>query len=150
MLVADLLIQGDPTLWSLAKPFDASTFVQSSAPESIDVLAPLAGTLLLSVKAAGSVAVIQPPAGAIPTDYKSAVPFLYLPKPAGFRSINDTYPLPASTNLANLMGQITGTMDQGSRLAVELDRGLIRALVLNGATLPFVVVCPANVPPASS
>jgi hypothetical protein len=36
-------------------------------------------------------------------------------------------------------------MTSGSRLAVDEAAGpLVRVLVINGATLPFAVVCPAN------
>jgi hypothetical protein len=48
--------------------------------------------------------------------------------------------LPAGTNLAELQAQIAAAMTQQTTCTVQTGDGV---LLLNGATLPFVVIFPA-------
>jgi hypothetical protein len=139
-----LQIDGDPTLWWLRQPVDAGELTGPGGPQSIDVISPLNGTLLLSATSAASLALANPPVGAIPTDAITPTPVLYLPLPGGFTDVSDGYPLPAGTDLEALKREITAAMSGGSRVAVGVHRMDAQMLVLNGAALPFAIVCPAN------
>lgn len=134
-------IEGDPTRWW----FDQSIDVGKLAGQvlSVEVKAPLAGTLVISARAASAVVLERAP-GAVPRALDHPSPVVYVPTSAGPSSGSHGYELPASADPSNLAGQITAAMHDGRRQAVALASG---TLVLNGATLAFAVVAPAN-PPA--
>ena len=130
-----LQIEGDPTQWWPAQPFGASQL--TGQPLSIPVLGPLHGTLVLSGKAA-NVAVFNSSAQPAPT-IKSQVPSVYVPTAAGLSAGHVGYELPTSANLDDLASQIIAAMQSDHYQTITLNGG--GALVLNGATLPFVVLC---------
>ncbi len=146
-----LRIEGDPTTWVLSEPVaEPATLTGSGEPFRIPVAAPLSGTLLLSRRAAAS-AVLYSPAdvgGAIPSGARLVTAVLYLPSVTGAASpaaaAPPWYPLPPSADLAALETEIMGAMSQGTFSTVEFSSvASSGVLVLNGATLPFVVLCPA-------
>jgi hypothetical protein len=146
-----LRIQGDPNIWELGEPVDEASLT-SGKPIQVTTLAPLAGTLVLAARAAASVVLFNPPpVGVIPSDAKLPTPFLYLPAAT---KINPDpppgYPLTAETDLAALAVDIATAMSEGTFYAVGFAGGVQYGapyngvLLLNGATLPFVVICQAS------
>jgi hypothetical protein len=137
---ANLRIAGDPTNWRLSQAIGPEDLTQpDNAPFRATVIAPRAGTLLLSSRAAASVVLSGVGGGATPNG-GPMVPeaFLYLPSVTGLtaKAPANMYPLPAGTDLTALEGEITTAMSQGQPCTVQLDESVI---VLNGATLPFAV-----------
>jgi hypothetical protein len=130
-----LQIDGDPTKWWPDQEFNASQL--TGQPLSIQVFAPLWATLVLSGKAA-SVAVFAASAQQPPT-LKPTSPSIYLPTASGISAGHFGYELPTSVNLDNLASQIIASMRSGHDQTVTVNGG--GALVLNGATLSFVVLC---------
>jgi hypothetical protein len=130
-----LQIEGDPTEWWPAQAFEASQL--TGQPLSIPVLGPLQGTLVLSGKAA-NVAVFDSSAQPGPT-IESQVPSVYVPTAAGLSAGHTGYELANNVNLTDLANQIIAAMQSGHGQTIALNGG--GALVLNGATLPFVVLC---------
>lgn len=131
-----LQIEGDPTKWWPAQPFTASQL--TGQPLSIQVLEPAMGTLVLSGKAA-SVVVFEAssqtgPDGTVGPE----APSIYVPTGAGLSTGHLGYELPASANLTNLANQIMASMRSGQSETITLNGG--GTLVLNGATLSFVVL----------
>ena len=141
-----LQITGDPAKWWLEQPLQASQL--TGQPLSVPVKAPLAGTLLLSARSA-SVAVFNSPfEGAVPSDQKLPAPVIYLPTAAGPSAQFAGYELPATTDLAKLAGEITALMHGGGSLDIPLGGAATGGvLMLNGATVPFVVLCQATAGP---
>jgi hypothetical protein len=147
-------IEGDMTGWVPASPDDISKLSQPGDTVSLQVTAPLTGTLLLSRKAAASVTVVTlgNSGDVIPGNFKTATPAIYLPSPNGYTASAEgpgggpiIYQLPSVTNLATLTSNIAAAMSAGSSLSLDFDNGLSSGtLWLNGATLPFVVLCPAT------
>lgn len=135
-----LQIEGDPTKWWLGQAIQASQLTGQAL--SIEVDAPLAGTLLLSPRSA-SVAVFNEGAAANQLDL--TYPVIYVPTATGPSAGSAGFELPASPDLATLAGEITALMNNGSRQTIPLGASG-GALVLNGATLSFVVLCPATAP----
>jgi hypothetical protein len=145
-----LRIEGDPTSWTLTAAIDAGQVLMSGAPVAVPVSAPLAGRLLLSPRAVGSVAYLHvlDDHGHIPSGAQLPQPCLYVPSATGpdpHSSPPRYYALPPLSNLAALEAEITAAMSGGTVLTVDLagptDNG---AVVLNGAALSFVVLCPAT------
>jgi len=132
-------IEGDPTKWWFEQSIDVGELAEQSL--SIQVHAPLAGTLVLSPKA-GSVLVVEQ--GSVPSALNNVKPVIYVPTPGGPSAGSPGHELPSSANLSNLAGQLETALRAGSRQSVALSSG---TLVLNGATLAFVVVAPPH-PPA--
>ena len=137
-----LQIQGDPTKWWPVQPVQAS---QLTGPVmSVPIKAPLVGTLLISARAA-SVAVFNTvfdPEGVVPSDVAVPMPTIYVPSAAGPTVGSTGYQLPLNTDLASLATQITALMQGGESQAITLGGAASGGeLVLNGATLPFVVLC---------
>ena len=134
-----LQIADDPTKWWLSQPADVSHL--SGPTARFEVTAPLAGLLLLSVKAAPSVALVnvavQP---ATPKVVAMTASAIYLPTAAGPSAGSAGYELPASVDLGTLANQITTLVGAGDTQPISLSSG---TLVLNGASLSFVVLCPA-------
>jgi len=137
-----LQIDGDPTKWILNDPMDAGQLTGLGEPLAIQVTRPLEGTLLLCPSAVAGVALLDPgPVGWMPGIVLTLRPVLYLPSPAGPTDTNHGYALPASADPAQLEGDITAAMSRGTTLSVDLAGGVV---VLNGATLPFAVLCRAS------
>jgi hypothetical protein len=132
-------IEGDPTRWWFEQSIDVGGLAEQAL--SIQVHAPLVGTLVLSPKA-GSVLVVEQ--GSVPTALNNPHPVIYVPTPGGPSAASPGHDLPSSVNLSNLASQLAAAMRGGSRQSVALASG---TLVLNGAALAFVVVAPPN-PPA--
>ena len=138
-------IEGDPTQWWFAQPISASQL--TGQPLSLQVSAPVVGTLVLSGKAA-SVAVFDLPSGQAPNLLDVPVQAIYVPTATGISGGNVGYELPASADLGNLASQIAAVMGGGNTQVVALGGTTSGGtLVLNGATLSFVVLCQQN-PPA--
>jgi hypothetical protein len=141
-----LHVEDDPTLWKLSEPIDAPTVILSGQPFRTTIVAPLPGTLVLSCRVAASVVLLSPldvPGGTGATPNGIAfptAPFMYLPSAAGLKS-PPGYQLPPGTDLAVLENNITAAMSQRTFYTVEFGDSV---LVLNGGTLPFVVLFPAT------
>jgi hypothetical protein len=136
-----LQIEGDPTQWWLVQPITPNQLTGQAL--TVQVQAPLAGSLLLSANSA-SVAVMTSQ-GAEPTSLAIPNAAIYVPTAAGPSAGYAGYELPASADLATLAGEITTLMNNGSRQIIAIGAGGSGGLVLNGATLSFVVLCPATV-----
>lgn len=140
-------ISGDPTRWWFDQPIDSSSLTDQ--PVSIELTAPLLGALIVSPRSAASVAIVHPGAeGAIPSDLDILAPTIYLPTATGPSAGSVIgYQLPVSADLTALAAQITAAMRAGTRQAIALGGASMGgALVLNGATLAFAVVCKVNAP----
>ena len=130
-------IQGDPTQWWLAVPVQPGQLTGKTL--SVQVQAPLAGTLLISPKAAN----VAFGTGTEPTALDATAPAIYVPTATGPAAGSAGYELPASADLTTLAGQITTLMDKGSSQTIALAASGA-TLALDGATLSFVVLCPAT------
>jgi hypothetical protein len=64
--------------------------------------------------------------------------------PGGFADGSRGHALPSGTDLAALEREITAAMGDGTRMTVDVGGPEAVVLVLNGATLPFAVLCPAS------
>ncbi len=141
-----LQIGDDPTKWETDEPVDPSQLTKPTVP--LPITAPLLGTLLISARAA-SIAVMNiedgGPAGGIPSDFKVLVESLYLPTGTGAAQTWTGYQLSPGVNLGDLQTQIAALMTEGTTQTITLGSGANSAVVLNGATLPFVVLAPVNV-----
>ena len=139
-MVSYLQIADDPTKWWLSQPADVSHLTGPTA--RFEVKAPLAGLLLLSVKAASSVALVNVPVQpGTPKVVAMTAPAIYLPTAAGPSAGSAGDELPASVDLGNLANEITTLVGAGHAQPIALSSG---TLVLNGASLSFVVLCPAT------
>jgi hypothetical protein len=145
-------IEGDPNVWRLRDDVGEADLTGSREPLHLEVLSPLAGTLLLSPKA--SVALYDTlssrhpvyPNGFIPLE----PPMLYLPSMTVLKTRDSAYPLEFAllpdTNLERLEREIAAAMTRSTVHKVQFDSvDETGVLVLNGATLPFVVLCPSRV-----
>jgi hypothetical protein len=146
-----MLVSGDPTVWTLAQPVAASPLSQLGDVVQIAVAGPLTGSLLLSGRSAASVVVFNPspldqPSGGgevIPSGVEPATPAIYLPSSTGPALGATLYGLPSITNLTTLGNNIAAAMSAGSSLTIDYGTAAVGGvLTLNGATLPFVVLCP--------
>lgn len=134
-----LQVADDPTKWWLSQPADVSHLAGPTA--RFEVTAPLAGMLLLSVKAAPSVALVNVPNQPVtPKVVAMTAPAIYLPTAAGASAGSAGYELPTSVDLGNLANEIATLVGAGHTQPVALSSG---TLLLNGASLSFVVLCPA-------
>ena len=128
-------IEGDPTKWWLPQPVQASQL--TGQPLSLQVSAPVLGSLILSGKAA-SVAVFDLPSGQVPGIVNVSAASLYVPTAAGASMGHTGYGLSPAVNLDGLPNQIMALMRSGHVQTVALNGG--GTLVLNGATLSFAVL----------
>jgi hypothetical protein len=138
-------IQGDPTKWWVDPGQSVNVDQPASQTLSVQITAPLKGTLLISPKAA-SIAVFENPPGAdAPNPLPSLGAAIYVPTPTGPSGNSPGYYLPPSVNLSDLSSQIATIMGEGQSQTVALG-GISSGgtLVLNGATLSFVVLCGAT------
>jgi hypothetical protein len=139
-----LYIGSDPTRWELGNPEPVPPpWRDSSDPVALAVVRPLSGTLVLVPRRAGSIALL-----AAEFDYpwipsQLLLPHIYVPTPAGVGVPTPGYSLAADTNLDKLEQAIMAAMRDGTPLDLAVT-GLngTGVLVLNGAMLPFVVLCP--------
>lgn len=133
-------IGDDPTKWWLVQPFNANQL--TGQPLTLDIASPIGGWMVLSGRAA-SVAVFNEPDATVPADVTPAGGNIYLPTGAGASAHNYGYGLAPNEALAadNLGAQIATAMHNGTRMTIPLYGG---TLVINGATLDFVVVQPAS------
>lgn len=136
-----LRIDGDPATWVLREAIDAGQLTGPGDPPALQVTSPLQGTLLVSRRSA-SVALLGPdPVGWLPGHIMLPAPVLYLPSPAGPTTTDRGYDLPPEANLAQVQGDIAAAMSAGTVVTVTARGGV---LVLNGAALPFAVLCPVS------
>jgi hypothetical protein len=133
-------IGDDPTKWWLIQPFNAGQL--TGQPLNLNVAGPLSGFLVLSGKPA-SVAVFDEPNATFPPIVNPTSAAIYLPTATGPSAAHFGYVLPPTVNVATLAGQIATTMRNGSRQTITLYGG--GTLVLNGATLLFVVIQPGAI-----
>ena len=132
-----LQIGDDPTKWWLTEPFQASQL--TGQPMTIEVSAPVPGTLVLSPKSA-SIAIVDLPSATVPQAL-GTVAAIYVPSAAGLSAANAGYELPAGVDVANLPGQIVTLMRDGFSTSIALGGSPPGGtLVLNGASLSFVVI----------
>ena len=141
-----LYVGGDPTGWRLVDPVSApAPWQDSSDPVALAVNWPLFGTLVLAPRHAGSVGVLEvsPAQSWIPCQI--VLPHLYVPTPGGVSLSAPGYALAVGTDLTALQQSIEAAMRDGIALDVTVSgpsgSGVI---VLNGAVLPFAVLCPPN------
>jgi hypothetical protein len=148
----DIRIEGDPTSWTLTDPADVSQLAASGEPEALAVSEPLAGRLLLSSRSVGSVVFFQPAMdprhGVVPNGVKLPEQCLYVPSTTGPDPHSNParyYLLPTSTDLDALEKQIMAAMSGGTMVSIDFtgpdQAGVV---VLNGAALSFVVLCPGS------
>lgn len=134
-------IQGDPTKWWVDPRQSVSVDQPTNQTLSVQITAPLKGTLLISPRAA-SVAVFEnPPGASAPSPLPSLGATIYVPTPTGPSGDSPGYYLPPSVNLSDLASQIASIMGEGQSQTVALG-GIASGgtLMLNGATLSFVVL----------
>jgi len=139
-----LQIQGDPTKWWPVQPVEAA---QLRGPTlSVAIQAPLYGTLVISSRTATITLVSKPDVGgSVPSGADILVESIYLPTATGPSPGSTGYELPAGTNLADLASEIATLMSEGKSQAIPLGGALSGGvLMLNGATLPFVVLAPVH------
>jgi hypothetical protein len=131
-------IEGDPTQWWLDPGQSVDVSQLTNQVLKIKITAPLAGTLLISPKA-GSIAVFEnPPGAAKPVPHLQ--PTVYVPTPTGPSFDSPGFDLPSSVDLSDLASQVATAMSKGSSQKVPLGGPESATLVLNGASLPFVVL----------
>lgn len=145
----ELQIGNDPATWYLPSAgYDTvvAALAQPGDPFAIGVIAPLQGQLLLNPVAAGALSVAQPvrPVGWNPSGaFLSQSPLLYVSSAAGLTHDDPGYMLARGYQLDVLEQEILTAMAQKTFVTVSLDEGLGKGiLVLSGATLPYVVICP--------
>jgi hypothetical protein len=145
-MAVNIQIGDDPTKWWLVQPFNANQL--TGQPLTLDIAAPIGGWMVLSGHAA-SVAVFDEPDATVPADVAPAGGTIYLPTAAGASAHNYGYGLVVNEALGgqNLAAEIAAAMHNGTRITIPLYGG--GTLVINGATLDFVVINPASAGGAS-
>jgi hypothetical protein len=143
-----LRVEGDPTLWGLAE-LDVAPSLAAHDPVALEVVSPLAGTLLLAPLRAGSIVVSTPragPGGGWVPCVKLQSPYLYLPSTTGVAAHSPGYLLIApDTDLETLKQDIMAAMREGTFHTVNVSfAGTTGVAMLNGAELPFVVLAAAE------
>lgn len=142
-----LRIDSDPTSWELTKGIDEVP--TSSDPVVLEVYHPLKGNLVLSPRSVGSAVFLDyqlppNPYGTRPNGMPMSNETLYLPSPIGpdMQMIPpNIYTLDGSVDLEVLTADIKAAMTDGTFLPVNVTQGEV---VINGATLPFAVICSPN------
>jgi hypothetical protein len=165
-----LRIAGDPDVWTLGADAKIDVIQQDlinqDSPVTLNVDWPLKGRLVLSPLAVTSVAILTPPGGWIPggdvnspsgwipgggmpppdrrpTNAIQDSALLYVPSPTGPAPDDGGYTLPESTDPTELENEIVTAMTDGTTISVEVTWGAWGGpLLLNGAALPFAVICP--------
>jgi hypothetical protein len=142
-----LQIEGDPASWALGPDSPADVIQQAlisqADPITVNVTAPLKGRLILSTRSVTSVAILAAPIGWIPGGAIELRATLYVPSPTGPTTESHGYALQASADLASLESDIVTALTDGTTIAIPvIDSTFTGPLLLNGETLPFVVLCP--------
>ena len=148
---AELQIGNDPAVWFFdGADYDrvAAGLAQPGAPLTVEVVAPLKGTLILNPQAAGQVTLERPvePVGWNPSGaYLPRSPLLYVSSAAGPTRSHPGYTLAAGYTVAGLERDILAAMTGRTMLSVKLEVGPSGkgVVALSGATLGYAVVCPA-------
>jgi hypothetical protein len=141
-----LHIEGDPTSWGLSVvgPADPGW---GDAPVEVAIIAPVAGTLVLSPARVGSFTLVQPPVGDgwMPA-LALVAPHLYVPTATGLTAAAPGYALaPPDDEIPALITKLIDAMSgSGKRTTVQISAMGGGVVVLNGAQLPFAVVAPAG------
>jgi len=145
-------IGSDPTSWAVPNASSesvAKNLGQATEPVVLTVTAPLAGQLVLSHRAVGSVALIDPPGGRVWQTHDwnpghgsaPTAPLVYLASPAGPGQA-PVYAVSSNINKATAVDDIVAAMKDGTMLTFQVyDASGTGALVINGAALPFAIVC---------
>ena len=151
---AELQIGNDPATWYLPSAgYDTvvAALARPGAPFAVEVIAPLQGRLLLNPLAAGAVSLTLPvrPIGWNPSGVVwPESPLLYVSSATAPTHADPGYALARGYQLDVLEQEILTAMTQKTIVTVSLDEGLGKGiLVLSGATLPYVVVCPPAAKP---
>ncbi len=136
-----LNIQADPTSWGLrtVRPQDP----RWDGPVAVDIIAPVAGTLILSPARLGSFAltpVIENNGWHPGPPIVIVSPYLYIPTAKGLKTGSAGYPLAAQYHLPDLQRSIIDAMRSASTLAVKIDVFGGGVVILDGAQLPFAVL----------
>ncbi|HEY6311752.1 MAG TPA: hypothetical protein VIY52_13245 [Streptosporangiaceae bacterium] len=134
----------DPTVWVLAASQDE--VANATDPAAWQIVYPVEGRLVLSPRSAGSLVVLSaPPGGGTgvgrphgghPTD-------IHLPSVTARTVSSHGYWLEErdlATDVEELERKILTAMADGTRLTLPLISGTGGVLVLDGATLPFIVI----------
>jgi hypothetical protein len=142
-----LRIQGDPASWAVGanSPADMirQALISQGGPITVNVEAPLKGRLILSTRSVASVALLMPPTGWLPGGAIQPRATLYVPSPVGPSTDRHGYTLQASADLAALESGIVTAMTDGTTIEIPVaDQASMGSLLLNGGTVPFVVLCP--------
>jgi hypothetical protein len=143
-------IHGDMNIWTLKENLSPGQLTDPAQPQELSVTKPVNGILLLSVRAAASIILLPDgavdpmvgcdPMGWIPGDVVP-VPYLYLPSGTVSAAEQNRYPLAKNVDTGRLQSQIKAAMAADPGLTVSVDvAGRGSAVVLNCATLPFVVI----------
>ena len=141
----------DPTSWRVPEGVAISSvaqdLAQATAPVPLPVDYPLVGTLVVSARSAGTVLLTPPgPDGSHPSGARLRVPVIRVP--SGVAATVDkpgAHSLGPGTNLAQLQQDIESAMTGGTILTLPIgDAGPNAALVLGGASLAYVILCPAS------
>lgn len=142
-----LRIGTDPTDWEVPQDLDIDAMAQQLAagPVVLPVSYPLNGTLVVSARNAGAVSYALPgPHGSHPTDAELPSPTIHLPSAtAPSHDVPGGDTLPGGTNMHQLQQDIVAAMTDGTFLTVKTSSVPGGALVLNGATLAYAVLCSA-------
>ena len=143
-----LTIGIDPTLWEVPEDLDvvAPQLAQSTGPVVLPVTFPLQGNLVLSVRSAGAVWMGVPgDEGSHPSGAKLPGPLIRVPSAvAATPEAPGGYPLPPEPGLPSLQQLIEAAMSDGTLLTVHTSSVPSADLVLSGASLAYVVLCPQS------
>jgi hypothetical protein len=133
-------IAGDPAAWWLSEDLEASALAE--LPHPVQVVGPIAGTLLISPKAASIALVGFGDHDSIPDPgFEILESVIYLPSPAGPSAANSGYALLPTTNVDDLTREITALMRNGGRKVLAVGSPTSPStLILHGETLGFVVI----------
>ena len=151
---AELQIGNDPAVWFFDPArYDevAAGLAAPGAPLVMEVVAPLAGRLVLNPRTAGKVALTLPfqPVGWNPSGIiLPRSPLLYVSSVTGPTHDAPGYTLAPGYHLATLEQDLIVAMTAGTMLNVTLEaappgKGIV---ALSGATLAYAVLCPAVSP----
>jgi hypothetical protein len=144
---AELQIGIDPSVWTFdpASYDEVATALEHPAPITIQVTAPMNGTLIVNPRAAGTVVLNLPisPRGWNPSGGGiGTAPLLYVPSVSGPTLSNHGYVLSASYEMTLLERDIKAAMSGGTILSLQLEAGAPDkgVVVINGAILPFALL----------
>ncbi len=141
-----LRIGTDPTDWEVLQDLDISALAQQLAagPVELPVSYPLRGTLVVSARNAGAVSYTLPgPHGSHPTGAELPSPAIHLPSATAPTQDMPGDTLPRGTDMDQLQQSIVAAMTDGTFLTIQTSSVPGGALVLNGATLAYAVLCRA-------